>query len=292
MAVNRRTMAPIVLAATAMPAAAPQQRRGAPAAPAAGSPTSGRPTQATLWVNEALRRIMPFGDERGFEDARRGFVAALPDPVVIRSGGGVQQRHAGREHGGTAGSYRAAAGGWQRVKGGRVHRTDRHLRVLVPHRHTARLREAASGDWLAIRGVAREARLQEKGGQKHVKKNPCPGVLLLLVLAFLVLGSASSEAQLRYLAPAYGSSMTNEDFQIQRSTAVNLLNSGQVGNSREWSNPRSGAQGEVSLLSDLQERGMPCRQMRYAFVTRGAARQTEAVLKACRSADGIWKILD
>src|SRR5689334_11295640 len=101
MAVNRRTMAPIVLAAMAMPAA--------------GSPTSGRPTQATLRVNEALRRIMPFSDVRGFEDARRGFVAALPDPVVICSEGGVQQRHAGREHGGTAGSYRAAAGGWQRA---------------------------------------------------------------------------------------------------------------------------------------------------------------------------------
>jgi alkyl sulfatase BDS1-like metallo-beta-lactamase superfamily hydrolase len=91
MTITRRTLAQAAVATTALPATAQQQQQQrpfAPAAPAAGRPSAGQPTEATLRANDALRRTLSFDDTRDFEDARRGFVAALPDPVVIRGEGG------------------------------------------------------------------------------------------------------------------------------------------------------------------------------------------------------------
>lgn len=47
-----------------------------------------QPTQTTLRANDAVRRSLNFHDTADFEDARRGFVASLPGPVVIRGEGG------------------------------------------------------------------------------------------------------------------------------------------------------------------------------------------------------------
>lgn len=116
--------------------------------------------------------------------------------------------------------------------------------------------------------------------------------LLILLSVFLALGSSSADAQWGYLSPDQGASMTREDSELQRSAALSLLNSGRVGDSVPWSNPRSGTQGEVSLLSVLEDGGMPCRQVKYSFLTRGASSQREAVLKMCRRADGSWHITD
>ena len=55
-----------------------------PAAPATDE-TSGHvaPTQATARANAAVLDALPFADRQDFEDARRGFVAALERPVIL-----------------------------------------------------------------------------------------------------------------------------------------------------------------------------------------------------------------
>jgi alkyl sulfatase BDS1-like metallo-beta-lactamase superfamily hydrolase len=45
-------------------------------------------TPATLAANAAYRRTLPFDQTQDFEDARRGFLAALPDPQAIRDASG------------------------------------------------------------------------------------------------------------------------------------------------------------------------------------------------------------
>jgi alkyl sulfatase BDS1-like metallo-beta-lactamase superfamily hydrolase len=47
------------------------------------------PTQHTLDFNALYRQRLPFGDTQDFADARRGLVASLPDPVVIRNADGA-----------------------------------------------------------------------------------------------------------------------------------------------------------------------------------------------------------
>ena len=46
-------------------------------------------THATKDVNALYRRGLPFNDTRDFADARRGLLASLPEPVVIRNSDGV-----------------------------------------------------------------------------------------------------------------------------------------------------------------------------------------------------------
>jgi alkyl sulfatase BDS1-like metallo-beta-lactamase superfamily hydrolase len=46
-------------------------------------------TRATRDVNAMYRQALPFSDTRDFEDARRGLLASLPEPVVIRNSQGV-----------------------------------------------------------------------------------------------------------------------------------------------------------------------------------------------------------
>src|SRR5262249_43522338 len=46
-------------------------------------------SQATKDVNALYRQGLPFNDTRDFEDARRGLIASLSEPVIIRNGQGV-----------------------------------------------------------------------------------------------------------------------------------------------------------------------------------------------------------
>ncbi len=45
------------------------------------------PTEATRRANAAFRQALPFGDAQDFEDAKRGLIATLPEPVVIKGSG-------------------------------------------------------------------------------------------------------------------------------------------------------------------------------------------------------------
>src|SRR5262245_43398869 len=51
----------------------------------ANSASSKPATQATRDINALYRQGLPFNDTHDFEDARRGLLAALPDPVIIRN---------------------------------------------------------------------------------------------------------------------------------------------------------------------------------------------------------------
>jgi alkyl sulfatase BDS1-like metallo-beta-lactamase superfamily hydrolase len=64
------------------------ERRPAPADATQDGPSARQPTQATLRANDVIRRSLNFHDTTDFEDARRGFVAYLPEPVVIPDEGG------------------------------------------------------------------------------------------------------------------------------------------------------------------------------------------------------------
>lgn len=60
------------------------------AQPAAPSGPGAKPaTAATLAENAVFRKGLPFTEVQDFEDAKRGLVAALPEPVVIKNAQGV-----------------------------------------------------------------------------------------------------------------------------------------------------------------------------------------------------------
>lgn len=60
------------------------------APPVAASGTTNKPaTKATLDYNAMYRDGLPFDDVEDFKDSHRGFIAALPEPVVIKNKDGV-----------------------------------------------------------------------------------------------------------------------------------------------------------------------------------------------------------
>ncbi|MBN3757951.1 MBL fold metallo-hydrolase [Paraburkholderia sp. Tr-20389] len=60
----------------------------ASSAPSAGSDIASKDaTAATLRANDQIRSQLNFSDRRDFDDARRGFIATLPQPVLKGSGG-------------------------------------------------------------------------------------------------------------------------------------------------------------------------------------------------------------
>ncbi|SAL11035.1 beta-lactamase domain-containing protein [Caballeronia peredens] len=60
---------------------------GVPAAPTGAAPKPA--TRATLDINQQYANFLSFADTQDFEDARRGLIATLPEPVVIKGQGDI-----------------------------------------------------------------------------------------------------------------------------------------------------------------------------------------------------------
>jgi surface antigen len=111
------------------------------------------------------------------------------------------------------------------------------------------------------------------------------------VLASLLAAAGPASGQWRDLFPP-GFSMTKEDGARQRAAARTLLNASPppVGRSETWSNPASGAHGTVTMIGVSEEKGLPCREMRFSVTSRGSTRPVDLTFTLCRTRDGSWKI--
>lgn len=83
-----RGVASIGIAASLPGAFSPASAQDAPPAAQNGASPKAA-TRATRDVNAVYRQGLPFNETRDFEDARRGVLGSLPDPVVIRNSQGV-----------------------------------------------------------------------------------------------------------------------------------------------------------------------------------------------------------
>jgi hypothetical protein len=113
------------------------------------------------------------------------------------------------------------------------------------------------------------------------------------VMFTLSASMGSATAQMRYLQPEKFS-LNREDAQYQRSAALGLLNTDppQIGQTSEWTNPRSGAHGTVTMLQASQKRGLPCRTMRYVVDASRVAEPMDLTVTLCKTSTGTWKALD
>ncbi len=88
-----------------------------------------------------------------------------------------------------------------------------------------------------------------------------------------------------------GKSLDRADRMYAARAANNALESSPVGQASTWSNPDSGHSGSVTPTRTYQTAsGGPCREYQQT-VTIGGRTET-AYGKACRQADGTWKIVN
>ena len=109
-------------------------------------------------------------------------------------------------------------------------------------------------------------------------------------LLAVVLGSGlpALASNLDFMKDTPYTHFTDEDHKIFNQTLNDTLNKGADGESREWSNPKSKASGEVKELKTFERKGMPCRTVYIANKAKG--RSGNAEYNFCKQASGIWAL--
>jgi surface antigen len=109
--------------------------------------------------------------------------------------------------------------------------------------------------------------------------------VLLTLMGITTLVSASNVQWLRDTAM---SNMTEQDMEILRSAARNVLNYGPDGEPKRWENKETGAKGILTPLDSFEQNDQFCRRLE-AFNEVGGA-SGRSVFVFCRQEDGEWLI--
>lgn len=100
-----------------------------------------------------------------------------------------------------------------------------------------------------------------------------------------------------FLGNSIGSSLDRADQAAHQQAAMQAFNQAPVGGSTSWRNPQNGNQGQIQITNSFNQpmsNGMggtintECREFQQTIVVGGKAEQ--GVGRACRSADGSWRI--
>ena len=84
----------------------------------------------------------------------------------------------------------------------------------------------------------------------------------------------------------YAAYFTDEDRQIFHAKLNRLLDEAKDGGASSWTNPKTGAQGEITALGRLAPPDENCRRAHVVNRARGRTGQGEHVF--CRTSDGNW----
>ena len=84
----------------------------------------------------------------------------------------------------------------------------------------------------------------------------------------------------------------NSDAPLLRAAEAKLYDPGvKVGAVEKWSNPETGDNGSVTLISTFERDGMACRRIAHLIKVRFNEVQRQFVISRCKAADGSWKIV-
>ena len=78
-----------------------------------------------------------------------------------------------------------------------------------------------------------------------------------------------------------------QDMKLFRQTLDDVLENGADGDTRKWSNPKTGAEGDVTANSTFTRGAAPCRTVTVRNAARGLTSSGNYSL--CKQANGKWK---
>lgn len=82
--------------------------------------------------------------------------------------------------------------------------------------------------------------------------------------------------------------MTEEDREILKAAAEDVLERNKDGEGTRWENPKTGAHGDLTPRASFDRAGQPCRDLEVANSARG--RDNRMIVTLCKQSDGDWKI--
>jgi surface antigen len=113
---------------------------------------------------------------------------------------------------------------------------------------------------------------------------PFAGSLLALAAT-----TASAQGNLSFLKDTPFAYFNADDQKLMRAAALEVLNSGQDGNRKEWGNPATGNGGAITLVTQFSAPdGRSCEQVRLD--THAKAMENTSTMSVCKSPDGRWKL--
>ncbi len=117
-----------------------------------------------------------------------------------------------------------------------------------------------------------------------------PTTLLLAGLALAAVLPAN--AQVNPYRSSAGAGLAASDFKMQDTAARRLLsyNNVQDGRSENWSNPRTGANGTITILNSFKKQDMLCRKVEFASQTKGRQEPRKTQIDWCQTPQG-WKVV-
>ena len=109
-------------------------------------------------------------------------------------------------------------------------------------------------------------------------------LLLASALATAVAGAAS----LGWMKGATASFFTDRDWQLVSETLAATLDTAADGESRAWTNDKSGARGRMTVLGSETRDDVTCRRLRVEATAKGSSSSHQ--YRFCRRAAGDWAI--
>jgi surface antigen len=106
------------------------------------------------------------------------------------------------------------------------------------------------------------------------------------LVALLALGAQA--ASLGWMKGETGRYFTDRDWELVGETLQATLDGAPDGETREWSNGKSGARGSMTPLSTETRDDVTCRRLRVESVAKGSSSSHSYLF--CRRGDGSWRI--
>lgn len=110
---------------------------------------------------------------------------------------------------------------------------------------------------------------------------------LLAVAGTMVMAMAQA-GSLGWMKGSTASYFTDRDWELVGETLTAALDAAADGETRQWSNDRSGAHGRMTPLSTEARGDATCRKLRVESTAKGSS--SSHVYLFCRRGDGAWGI--
>jgi hypothetical protein len=87
--------------------------------------------------------------------------------------------------------------------------------------------------------------------------------------------------------------LRGDDWKLMSAAASRLYQQDVVaeGTTGQWSNPKTGDSGAVTVLRSFERNGMACRKVRYDIRVRARSGQRSYTVNWCKTASGEWKMV-
>jgi surface antigen len=118
------------------------------------------------------------------------------------------------------------------------------------------------------------------------------GIMGAVLLGSIVACGTGAMAQVSPFAGDTSKGLTESDLELLL-RATHTINHGSLlrpGQSRSWTNPDSGAHGEIAFVKTTQNEGMACHQLHNTIYVADRADPGAYDLNWCLTPSGAWKI--